>query len=102
MLRSQVKESKCFGLDENKKVGTFSKQVEYWMDYIIPGPQAGKDKVQVLKVSQRNETTGQDLFLSPKKGYIGREGHCKAYRKAFVRSETLWHRGRLLYTRRDI
>ncbi len=68
MLRSQVKESKCFGLDENKKVGTFSKQVEYWMDYIIPGPQAGKDKVQVLKVSQRNETTGQDLFLSPKKG----------------------------------
>ena len=57
MLRSQVKESKCFGLDENKKVGTFSKQVEYWMDYIIPGPQAGKDKVQVLKVSQRNETT---------------------------------------------
>lgn len=34
MLRSQVKESKCFGLDENKKVGTFSKQVEYWMDPI--------------------------------------------------------------------
>ena len=34
---SKVKESKCFGLDENKKVGTFSKQVEYWMDYIIPG-----------------------------------------------------------------
>ena len=67
MLRSQVKESKCFGLDENKKVGTFSKQVEYWMDYIIPGIEINADDMTELRISKMSlrQPALDTGFLSP-------------------------------------
>ena len=64
---SKVKESKCFGLDENKKVGTFSKQVEYWMDYIIPGIEINADDMTELRISKMGlrQPALDTGFLSP-------------------------------------
>ncbi|MCR2050877.1 DUF3696 domain-containing protein [Acetatifactor muris] len=64
---SKVKESKCFGLDENKKVGTFSKQVEYWMDYIIPGIEINADDMTELRISKMSlrQPALDTGFLSP-------------------------------------
>lgn len=63
----KVKESKCFGLDENKKVSTFSKQVEYWMDYIIPGIEINADDMTELRISKMSlrQPALDTGFLSP-------------------------------------
>lgn len=63
----KVKASKCFGLDENKKVSTFSKQVEYWMDYIIPGIEINADDMTELRISKMSlrQSALDTGFLSP-------------------------------------
>lgn len=63
----KVKGSKCFGLDENKKVGTFGKQVEYWMDYIIPGIEINADDMTDLRISKMSlrQPALDTGFLSP-------------------------------------
>lgn len=63
----KVKESKCFGLDKNKKVSTFSKQVEYWMDYIIPGIEINADDMTDLRISKMSlrQPALDTGFLSP-------------------------------------
>lgn len=63
----KVKESKCFGLDEKKKVNTFSKQVEYWMDYIIPGIEINTDDMTELRISKMSlrQPALDTGFLSP-------------------------------------
>lgn len=63
----KVKASKCFGLDENKKVSTFSKQVEYWMDYIIPGIEINADDMTELRISKMSlrQPALDTGFLSP-------------------------------------
>lgn len=63
----KVKASKCFRLDENKKVSTFSKQVEYWMDYIILGIEINADDMTELRISKMSlrQLALDTGFLSP-------------------------------------
>lgn len=63
----KVKESKCYGPDENKKVSTFRKQAEYWMDYIIPGIEMNADDVTDLRISKLSlrQPALDTGFLSP-------------------------------------
>ncbi len=64
---SKVKEEKCFDMDKNKKVNTLSKQVEYWMDYIVPGIEINTSDVTDLRVSKMNlrQPALDTGFLSP-------------------------------------
>lgn len=63
----KVKEQKCFRLDENKKVNTFGKQVEYWLDYIIPGIEINANDITDLRISKMNlrQPALDTGFLSP-------------------------------------
>lgn len=63
----KVKELKCFGMDESKKVTTFSKQVEYWMDYVIPGIEINADDMTDLRISKMSlrQPALDTGFLSP-------------------------------------
>ncbi|MCI8506324.1 MAG: DUF3696 domain-containing protein [Lachnospiraceae bacterium] len=64
---SRVEDEKCFNLEENKKINTLNKQVEYWMDYMIPGIEIRTDDVMDLRVSKmtlRQPALDTD-FLSP-------------------------------------
>ncbi len=63
----KVEEQKCFRLDESKKVNTFSKQVEYWMDYIIPGIEINANDITDLRISKMSlQQPALDTgFLSP-------------------------------------
>lgn len=64
---TRVDDEKCFKLDGSKKVSTLNKQVEYWMDYIIPGIEMSTDDVTDLRVSKmrfRQPALDTD-FLSP-------------------------------------
>lgn len=63
----KVTKNKCFNLDEDKKVNTVGKQVEYWMDYIIPGIEITTDDVTDLRVSKMmlQQTVLDTGFLSP-------------------------------------
>lgn len=64
---SKVKEEKCFDMDKSKKVNTLSKQVEYWMDYIIPGIEMNTSDVTDLRVSKMSlrQPALDTGFLSP-------------------------------------
>lgn len=64
---NKVVENKCFKLSEDKKVNTVGKQVEYWMDYIIPGIEITTDDVTDLRVSKMmlQQTVLDTGFLSP-------------------------------------
>jgi Uncharacterized conserved protein len=64
---SRVDSERCYNLDEGKTVSTLNKQVEYWMDYIIPGIEIRTDDVLELRVSKmtlRQPALDTD-FLSP-------------------------------------
>lgn len=63
----KVEEERCFGLDENKRVNTFSKQVEYWMDYVIPGIEINADDMTDLRISKMSlrQPALDTGFLSP-------------------------------------
>jgi predicted ATPase len=63
---SKVEDDRCFP-NEEKKVTTLSKQVEYWMDYVIPGIELNTDDLTELRVSrlQLQQTTLDTGFLSP-------------------------------------
>ena len=63
----KVEDLKCFGMDENKKGNTFSKQVEYWMDYIIPGIEINADDITDLRISKMSlrQPALDTGFLSP-------------------------------------
>lgn len=63
----KVEESKCFCLDANKKVNTFSKQVEYWMDYVVPGIEINADDMTDLRISKMSlrQPALDTGFLSP-------------------------------------
>ena len=50
---SKVEDLRCFSMNKDKKVNTFGKQVEYWMDYVIPRFRLSKR----IPVSSANETT---------------------------------------------
>lgn len=65
--RNKVADEKCFDLDEEKKVNTLSKQVEYWMDHVIPGIEITTDDVTDLRISKmRLQQPALDTgFLSP-------------------------------------
>lgn len=67
VYNNKVGNSKCFNLDEDKKVNTVGKQVEYWMDYIIPGIEITTDDVTDLRVSKMmlQQTALDTGFLSP-------------------------------------
>lgn len=58
---------KCFNLDADKKVNTIGKQVEYWMDFIIPGIEISVDDITDLRISKimLQQTTLDTGFLSP-------------------------------------
>lgn len=64
---SKVKEEKCFDMDMNKKVNTLSKQVEYWMDYVIPGIEMNASDVTDLRISKMSlrQPALDTGFLSP-------------------------------------
>ncbi len=63
----RVKEQKCFALNENKKVNTFAKQAEYWMDYVIPGIEMNVDDLTDLRISRMSfrQPALDTGFLSP-------------------------------------
>ena len=64
---NKVEEKRCFQFDENKNVPTVSKQVEYWMDYLIPGISIKADDLTDLRLSrmQYRQVTLDTEFLSP-------------------------------------
>lgn len=64
---NKVEKEKLFNLDEEKKVNTVSKQVEYWMDYIIPGIEISTDDITDLRVSKMmlQQSALDTGFLSP-------------------------------------
>lgn len=63
----KVESRKCFNLDEEKKVNTIAKQVEYWMDYIIPGIEIATDDITDLRISKMmlQQSALDTGFLSP-------------------------------------
>ena len=64
---TNIDDERCFPLNKNKKVNTLNKQVEYWMDYIIPGIEIRTDDVMDLRISKmtlRQPALDTD-FLSP-------------------------------------
>jgi predicted ATPase len=63
----RVEPNKCYNFDEEKKVNTVSKQVEYWMDYIIPGIEISTDDITDLRVSKMmlQQSSLDTGFLSP-------------------------------------
>lgn len=63
----RVDEERCFNLEETKKVNTLNKQVEYWMDYIIPGIEMRTDDVMDLRISKMTlrQPALDTGFLSP-------------------------------------
>lgn len=67
MGNNRVEEERCFNLDENKKVNTVNKQVEYWMDYIVPGIEIRTNDILDLRISQisLSQPTFDTGFLSP-------------------------------------
>lgn len=67
MSTMKVAEERCFNLDEAKKVNTVAKQVEYWMNYIIPGINILPGDIMDLRLSkiQFQQTTLDTDFLSP-------------------------------------
>lgn len=64
---NRINDEKCFNLDENKRVNTLNKQVEYWMDYIIPGIEISTDDVTDLRISKMSlrQPALDTGFLSP-------------------------------------
>lgn len=64
---NKVESSKCFPLDDEKKVNTVSKQVEYWMDFIIPGIEIATDDITDLRISKMmlQQSALDTGFLSP-------------------------------------
>lgn len=64
---SKVVDEKCYNLDINRKVNTLSKQVEYWMDYIIPGIEMSVNDVTDLRISKMSlrQPALDTGFLSP-------------------------------------
>lgn len=64
---NKVDEKRCYKLDDNKKVSAVSKQVEYWMDFIIPGINIKADDLMDLRLSKLlfSQTTLDTGFLSP-------------------------------------
>lgn len=63
----KVVDEKCFNLDPNKKVNTLNKQVEYWMDYVIPGIEINTNDVTDLRISKMSlrQPALDTGFLSP-------------------------------------
>lgn len=64
---NKVDDLRCFSIDEKKKVNTFSKQVEYWMDYVIPGIEINADDMMDLRISKMSlrQPALDTGFLSP-------------------------------------
>lgn len=64
---NKVEASRRFDLDDEKKVNTVSKQVEYWMDFIIPGISIRSDDLNDLRLSkiQFQQTSLDTEYLSP-------------------------------------
>ena len=64
---NKVEKEKCFDISDTKKVNTISKQVEYWMDYIIPGIEIVTDDITDLRISKMmlQQSSLDTGFLSP-------------------------------------
>ena len=50
--QSRVTEKRCFPHNESKGVKTLEKQVEYWLDYIIPGTEVSFTSDLAMRLSQ--------------------------------------------------
>lgn len=63
----KVEDLRCFSMDKGKKVNTFGKQVEYWMDYVIPGIEINADDMTDLRISRMSlrQSALDTGFLSP-------------------------------------
>lgn len=48
----RIEEARMFPFDEGKRVNTAGKQVEYWMNYIIPGVELNVKELNDLGISQ--------------------------------------------------
>lgn len=48
----RIDEERMFPFDEDKRVNTANKQIEYWMDYIIPGIELNVNELNELGISQ--------------------------------------------------
>lgn len=60
----KVNEPKCYSMDEDKKVNTFSRQIEYWMDYVILGIEINTDEMTELRIGKMS------LLWIPVSSYI--------------------------------
>lgn len=47
-----ISEKRCFKLNSDKKINNLEKQIEYWLDYIIPGIEFTVSKELALRLSQ--------------------------------------------------
>lgn len=58
---------KTFPFDENKRVNAVNKQIEYWMDYIVPGIELSISELNDLRISKLsvNQQIFDTGFLSP-------------------------------------
>lgn len=63
----KVDDERCYKLDREKTVQYVAKQIEYWMDYIIPGINIRANDVNELRLSkiQFQQTALDTDFLSP-------------------------------------
>lgn len=63
----KVDEARCFRFDDSKRVNTVNKQVEYWMDYIVPGIEISTNDITDLRISKMSlsQPAFDTGFLSP-------------------------------------
>ena len=63
----KVEEERIFPFDKGKKVNTVGKQIEYWMDYIIPGVELNVKELNDLGISQleMRQQVFDTGFMSP-------------------------------------
>ena len=67
LANNKVDEKRCFNLEDEKRINTVSKQVEYWMDYIVPGIRITTDDITDLRISKMSlsQPALDTGFLSP-------------------------------------
>lgn len=65
--QDRIDQDRAFPFDINKKVNTVSKQMEYWMDYIIPGVELNISELNDLGISRMNirQQIFDTGFMSP-------------------------------------
>lgn len=64
---NKIYDKRLFDIEEGKTVNTISKQIEYWMDYIVPGIEINTNDLMDLRISQISlrQQIFDTGFLSP-------------------------------------